>query len=181
MEQTEKKKFDAKNEAFEWIEAIVVSLVAVILVFTFIFRIVSIDGNSMNNTLHDQDRVMISHLFYTPKRGDIVVLGIPNMDKPIIKRIIGMAGDRIEVDYDTDIVKVNGEMVSEPYIKEDMLPKGQVTFPIEVPEGKIFVMGDNRNDSLDSRYYEVGFVDVDDIIGQAMFRLFPFNKIGGLK
>lgn len=172
-----------KSELFEWLETIAFSLVFVILVFTFVFRIVGVDGESMQNTLENGDRLIISHLFYQPKAGDIVVVTQPNaVNKPLIKRIVALGGQTVDIDTERGLVYVDGVVINEPYIKEPTvrIPSPPVTFPYTVPEGCVFVMGDNRNNSLDSRSTDVGPIDERYILGKAVFRIFPFNKFGGL-
>ena len=172
-----------KSELFEWLETVAFSLVAVVLVFTFIFRIVGVDGKSMQNTLQDGDRLIISHLFYQPKAGDIVVVTQPNaVNKPLIKRIIALGGQTVDIDTERGLVYVDGVVINEPYIKEPTvrIPNPPMTFPYTVPEGKVFVMGDNRNNSLDSRSTDVGPIDERYILGKAIFRIFPLNRLGGL-
>ncbi len=172
-----------KKEIFEWLETVAFSLVAVVLVFTFVFRIVGVDGESMENTLYDEDRLIITHLFYQPKAGDIVIITQPNaVNKPLVKRIIAVGGQTVDIDTDRGLVYVDGEVIDEPYIKEPTvkIPSPPMEFPVTVPEGKVFVMGDNRNHSLDSRSTDVGMIDERYILGKAIFRIYPFDRIGGL-
>ncbi|MDF2568208.1 MAG: signal peptidase [Oscillospiraceae bacterium] len=174
--------FNLKREVFEWLEAVVFSMVVVVLLFTFIFRIVGVEGPSMQPTLHTDDRVVISHLFYKPKPKDIIVITQPNsVNKPIIKRIIAVEGQTVDIDFKKGIVKVDGVTLNEPYIAEPTYNQYDVTFPLKVSKGEVFVMGDNRNDSLDSRDSGVGMIDERYILGKAVFRIFPFKSIGVLK
>lgn len=178
VEIKERKGF---TEAVEWLEAVVFSLVLVVLLFTFVFRIVGVDGNSMLPTLTSGDRVIISSFDYKPKNGDIVVVTQPNsLNKPLIKRVIAREYQTIDINFDTGAVTVDGQQLEEDYILELITRKGQgdVTFPLTVPEGKVFVMGDNRNDSLDSRFQMVGLIDERYLLGKAVFRIFPFNTFG---
>lgn len=175
--------FSLKNEIFEWLETIAFSLVAVVLVFTFIFRIVGVDGSSMNHTLQDGDRLIVSHLFYKPKAGDIVIITQPNaVNKPLVKRIIAVGNQTVDIDTDQGLVYVDGQVIDEPYIAEPTtrIPSPPMEFPVQIPEGKVFVMGDNRNKSLDSRSTDVGLIDERYILGKAVFRIYPFKSIGGL-
>lgn len=175
--------FSLKREVFEWLETIAFSLVAVVLIFTFVFRIVGVDGDSMMNTLQDKDRLIITHLFYQPKQGDIVIITQPNsVNKPLVKRIVALGGQTVDIDTDRGLVYVEGKVIDEPYILEPTtyMPASAVEFPYTVPEGKVFVMGDNRNNSLDSRSTGVGPIDERYILGKAIFRIFPFDSIGGL-
>ena len=174
-------RFDLKREVVEWMEAIVYALVAVVLVFTFLFRIVGVDGESMTPTLQDEDRLIVTHLFYDPQPGDIIVTTQPSaVNRPLIKRIIAVEGQTVDINFDTGEVTVDGVTQIEPYIKEPTYNKGDIDFPITVEKGKVFVMGDNRNDSLDSRFSQVGQIDERYILGKAVFRIFPFTSIGGL-
>lgn len=176
------------KDVYEWLDVIVSSMVAVVIIFTFIFRIVAIDGNSMKSTLLDKERVIISDLFYEPQRGDIVVISrntdnSPNVDeyeKPIIKRVIATEGDTVDIDFNNGIVYVNNEPLQEDYIFEPTYRQLDITFPVYVPEDCVFVMGDNRNDSLDSRSSLIGnrgMVNKKYILGHAILRVFPFNKL----
>ncbi len=172
-----------KSELFEWLETIAIALVAVVLLFTFVFRIVGVDGDSMMDTLYDGDRLIVSHLFYKPKAGDIVIITQPNaVNKPLVKRIVALGGQTVDIDTERGLVYVDGKVIDEPYIKEPTvrIPSPPLQFPYTVPEGKVFVMGDNRNNSLDSRSTAVGPIDERYILGKAVFRVFPLNRFGGL-
>lgn len=180
------KKFQEKksvgNEVMEWLESIAVSIFIVILVFTFIFRIVLVDGSSMVPTLEDGQRLIISHLFYTPKQGDIVVANSHGLNKTIVKRVIATEGQTVDIDFENHIVTVDGEVLDEPYINEETSRNdGGYEYPMTVPDGSIFVMGDNRNASTDSRSPYVGCISTDDVLGKALFRIYPFNKFGTVK
>lgn len=174
---------DFRSDLYEWAEAVVFSLSFVVLLFTFIFRIVGVDGISMLNTLQNGDRVIISDINYTPKQGDIIVLSTKALDKPIIKRVIATGGQTVNINYESHQVFVDGKELSEPYIKEPTAFEGvgPVKMPVTVPKGDVFVMGDNRNESLDSRSSEIGMIDIRYILGKAVFRIFPFNGFGLLK
>lgn len=166
-------------DLYSWIEAFVFSLTVVIILFNLILRPVKIDGSSMIPTLYDQDRVMITHLFYEPEQGDIVVINQPNFHhKTLIKRVVATEGQTLDIDYEAGIVYVDGEPLDEPYIKEATRTPGlgAVELPAVVPENCVFVMGDNRNDSSDSR--DIGFVQEKYIMGRAVFRIFPFSRFG---
>ena len=177
---------------FEWLDVVVASIVVVVIVFTFVFRIVAIDGASMNNTLFDGERVVITNMFYQPQRGDIVVISrntentyqVTKNNEPIIKRIIALEGDTVDIDFDNGIVYVNGEALKEDYIKEPTTRQGDVKFPLVVKENCIFVLGDNRNESLDSRSTDIGdngLIDKKYILGHAVLRVLPFEKFGGIE
>lgn len=175
---------------FEWVESAAFAVVVVILIFTFLFRIVGIDGKSMFPTLNDADRVIISNLFFTPQTGDIVVIDMGSNDvvvygkqysKPLIKRVIATGGQTVEVKNDSlgnQSVYVDGQRLEESYINFDTVHKSIPQDRITIPEGYVFVMGDNRGESLDSRMF--GYVDERSIVGKAVFRIFPFNAVGEL-
>ena len=167
---------DAVTSLYEWIEAAVFSLVVVVLVFTFLFRIVGVDGRSMQTTLMNRDLLILSVLPYTPERGDIVVINRYTKE-PLVKRIIAVENDTLSIDEESHKVILNGEVLAESYIQVPTYPEG-LNGTVTVPEGKVFVMGDNRIASLDSR--DLGFIDENDIMGKAVFRIFPFDQFGGL-
>ena len=182
----EKEPAGVKNEILEWCESFVFAMLIVQLLFIFVFRQVMVDGPSMENTLHDGDRLIMTHMNYEPKRDDIVVVySEPCDNKIIIKRVIGIEGDKVVVDYNTNHVYVNDEEISNEHIKaimDDSILFDQTyavsegVYEYEVPEDMIFVMGDNRNNSKDSR--SIGFVENDTVWGHAVFRFYPFNKLG---
>ena len=186
-----KKGFITKKDIFEWLEVIVTAMVAVVVVFTLVFKVVTIDGDSMRETLHNGDKVVISNLFYTPKRGDVVVIS-RNIDNshdqesqaPIIKRVIATEGDIVDIDFSTGIVYVDGVALDEPYTRTPTNLSYDLVFPVKVDEGCVFVLGDNRNDSLDSRSSLIGnngMIDIRYILGKSIVRVFPFDQMGGLE
>ena len=183
-----KKQF--KKDVFDWIEVLVHAILVVVLCFSFLFRIATIDGPSMEDTLHNGEKVIITNLFYTPKVGDIVVVSRnrensvydsdPN-DTPIIKRIIATEGQTVDIDFEEGIVYVDGIALDEPYTKTPTNRKYDIEFPVTVDEGCVFVLGDNRNESWDSRASAIGdygMIDTRYILGHAVYRVFPFDKIG---
>jgi len=179
--ETEKDPFDLKKEIFEWFDAIIFWASIMVLLFSFVFRVVSVDGPSMESTLYTGERLIISHLFYTPKQGDIIVETQPNAeDKPLIKRIIALGGQTIDID-DLGNVLVDGVKIEEDYVNEAVFNGGNRQYPYTVKEGEVFVMGDNRNHSLDSRSTSIGTVDVHYILGKAYFRILPLGRFGFLK
>ncbi len=156
--------------AFEWVSTMIVALVAVACVFALLFRIITVDGVSMTNTLHHGDSLVLTSLFYTPQRGDIVVINRPDGD-PLIKRVIGVGGDHIRIDEITGLVYVNNTLLDEPYVKGGVTPPYEMLAAVTVPEGHLFVMGDNRCDSLDSR--SLGTFPLNQVMGEVTWRLSP--------
>ena len=149
------------------------------IIFISSFRIVIVDGQSMENTLHNWDRVLITNFLYKPKVNDIIFFVPKNIhfeNKPFVKRIIATEGQTINVDAVNHKVYVNGVELNEPYIKELVNYAGNQKFPLTVPQGQVFVMGDNRNNSLDSRTIEVGTVDVRNIMGKVIFLISSNNE-----
>jgi signal peptidase I len=181
LEQDSKngRGYDVKRDIWEWVESIAISVTTLIFIFVFVFRIVGVDGRSMDKTLADGDRLIITSMFYTPAAGDIVVVNQPNeFGKPLIKRIIALEGQTVDIDFETGVVTVDGQVLDEPYISTPTTVYEGVDFPVTVPEGTVFVMGDNRQSSTDSRSEMVGFIDTRYILGKAIFRIFPFNTFG---
>lgn len=169
------KAKDEKLNIFEIFEAIIAAFFVITLIFTFVFRVFSVDGPSMKPTLHDGDKVVVSTIGYSPKKGDIVVLSsTEGLKKPIIKRVIAVAGDKVDINFTTGVVTVNGS--EEHYTDELTTQQFDVAFPIVVPEGTVFVLGDNRSVSLDSRSTQVGCVDERLIVGEVLFRFFPLGN-----
>lgn len=181
MEPEEEQGYNLKRDIWEWVESIAISVTTLIFIFVFVFRIVGISGSSMERTLFDEDRVVISSLFYTPAQGDIVVINQPNeFNEPIIKRIIALENQTVGINFETGEVSVDGVVLSEPYISTPTMVDEGVSFPVTVPAGKVFVLGDNRQNSTDSRSEMIGMIDTRYILGKAFFRIFPFDKIGML-
>lgn len=177
------KRFQRNLDILDWYDALVFALALLVLVFVFVARIVVVRGHSMESTLQDNDRLLVQSTFYTPERGDVVVVdSYINYGKPLVKRVIAKGGDVVDVDTEKGLVYVNGEALQEPYASaEGTLVAGNMPFPLTVPEGSLFLMGDNRQHSTDSRFASVGFVDERDILGKVLLRIFPLNEIGGIE
>lgn len=176
------KRFQRNLDILDWYDALVFALTLLVLIFAFVVRIVVVNGHSMNNTLSNGDRLLVQSTPYTPQRGDVVVVdGYINYGKPLVKRVIAKAGDVVDIDTNAGVVYVNGEALDEPYTAEATYVAGNMPFPITVPEGSLFLMGDNRQHSTDSRFASVGFVDERDILGKVLLRIFPVNEIGKIK
>jgi len=165
-----------KVEIYDWIQSIVSTIIVVMLLFFFVGRQISVEGPSMNQTLHDTDRILITQQYTAPKNGDIVIIHTAHYgDTPIVKRVIAVAGQTIDYDYATSTVYVDGVALDEPYINNPPMRSWIADFSGEmtVPEGFVFVMGDNRNESTDSRSDSVGFVDTRNIVGTVHMIVFP--------
>ena len=180
---TQSKWNSAVRSVFDWIEVFAVSIAVVFVLFTFVARIAVVDGDSMLPTLNDGDKLIVSQLFYTPKQGDIVVCQSKTygLNYPLVKRVIATGGQIVTLDRETWTVTVDGVALEEGYI---LRTAGKMTGwfydedTITVPEGYVFVMGDNRNNSLDSRSYAVGMIDERYIVGKVIFRFMPLNNFG---
>lgn len=188
----EKKEiFSLKAEIFDWLEIVVTAIILLVVLFTFVFKIVTIDGRSMMNTLKEGEKVVISNIGYEPQHEDIVVIS-RNMNNitsgndqsaPIIKRIIATEGQTVNIDFSAGVVYVDGVALDEPYTRTPTNLQNDIRFPVVVPSGCVFVLGDNRNDSTDSRSSmigEEGMIDTRYILGKALYRIFPFDGFGGL-
>lgn len=181
MARALKDRYRRNRGTLEWYDALAVAVAAIAVVFTFAVRVVQVDGSSMNPTLYNGERILIA-TFLQPDYDDVVIIDsyIP-YGKPLVKRVIGKAGDVIDIDFDSGVVYRNGEALDEPYTAEPTWTYESVDFPITVPEGCLFIMGDNRNNSKDSRDEEIGCVDSRDVLGVALYRVMPFDKIGAIQ
>lgn len=165
-----------KMTPHDWMQCVVITVVVGISLFIFVGRRVGVVGDSMLPTLHWNDMIVITDLFYTPKNGDIVVFQVSSdtfNGTPLVKRIIATAGQTIDIDFDTGEVFVDGVLLDEPYINEPTNRRAHFTGPLTIPEGHVFVMGDNRNHSSDSREEHIGCVDTRYILGRVLFLVFP--------
>lgn len=164
------------STVYEWLDSPIYAVLLILIVFTFFVRIVGVSGESMLPTLQDGDWLTVSAVTKSVDRGDIVVVTQPNtLNEPLIKRVIAKGGDTINIDFTTGAVIVNGEIQNEPYIADLTLRKGDFKGETVVPEGMLFVMGDNRNKSLDSRFDVIGLIDERYVLGVANLRIFPLG------
>ncbi len=181
------------REAYEWVQALVCSVLAVVLLFTFAVRLIGVDGHSMVPTLQDGDRLLVLNAMlcggYEP--GDIVVLRKESfLPTPIVKRVVAVEGQVVDIDFTSGTVFVDGKPLQEDYISERTFTAEGTVFPLTVPKGSVFVLGDNRNNSTDSRDARLGTVDERYIIGRAVYLAFPgpdagtgirdYERIGGI-
>ena len=173
------EELSVKAEIFDWLQSIIFAIIACVLLFMFVARVVTVDGGSMNPTLIHGDRLIVSNLDKSYEQGDVVVFVAPEfMDEPLIKRIIATEGQLVEINFDKGIVKIDEQELYEPYIAELTTDEQDYDGPFEVPKGCVFVMGDNRNHSTDSRTEEIGCVDTRYILGKAYFTMFPVKSFG---
>ena len=173
----------ARREAYDWIQSLISALLICVLVFVFVIRIMDVNGSSMVPTLKNGDKVLVSGLLYEPDRGDIVVFKKDsyNDNKALVKRVIAVAGDTVNIDFDNGIVYVNGEAIEEAYLDGSTNYKLDFIGPQTVPENCLFVMGDNRNASTDSRDKRIGMVDKRLVIGKVLLVVYPFSDFGGVE
>ena len=175
--QEQEKQTAKGRDLYEWVQSLVGSVLVVVAIFTFVIRMMGVDGHSMLNTVQHGDRLLVvnSMLYHDYKYGDIVILRKNGVfdDDPIVKRVIAVEGQTVDIDFAEGIVYVDGEALEEDYIREPTYTAEGTEFPLTVPEGSIFVMGDNRNGSSDSRDYRLGTVDTRYVIGKAAFLVFP--------
>ena len=177
QEKNQEEQKISGRELYEWVQALVCSVLAVVMLFTFVIRMIGVDGHSMVPTLQDGDRLLVlnSMLYHDYQYGDIVILKKNEVfgEKPIVKRIIATEGQSVDIDFSTGSVYVDDVLLKEDYINELTFTEEGTEFPLTVPEGSIFVMGDNRNHSNDSRDSRLGTVDTRYVIGKAVFLAFP--------
>lgn len=186
------------KELYSWVETIIQSVMAALMLIAFAANLSVVMGSSMEPTLKENDRLLVIQGFYEPNYGDIVALWADNLfngetgtqGELIVKRIIGLPGDEIDINAVSGVVYRNGEPLREDYIMETIDPDclGNIHYPVTVEDNCVFVLGDNRNHSTDSRYgkndntpYYVGNVDMRYIVGKAVYRIYPFDRIGALE
>ena len=190
MSQKKKKKTEdvspevlARRDTYDWIQSLMSALIFCVVLFVFFVRIIDVIGSSMEPTLYDGDKMLVSDLFYKPKAGDVVVFKKDEYDpdKALVKRVIATEGQVVNIDFDRGIVYIDGVPIEEDYISELTTAKLDFIGPKTVPEGCVFVMGDNRNMSTDSRKTEIGMVDSRLIIGKVYYVIYPLSDAGKLK
>ncbi len=185
------KKSSWKKEAVDYMEIFVFSIACVMLLFSFLFRICTVEGESMENTLYAGEKLVVSDLFYTPERDDIIVFhqtgaGVFALNEPVVKRVIATEGETVTLDYFSNTMRVtvthtdgSSTVLEEPYMKYEGRNRFSGSHTYTVPEGHLFVLGDNRNNSSDSRYTNgIGMVDTRRILGKVLFRITPVSRFG---
>ncbi|WP_251318520.1 signal peptidase I [Flintibacter muris] len=175
-------------EVYDWLQLFLGCVIAAVVLFNCVARLTRVDGSSMDNTLRHGEVMLIWSLGYTPKQGDIVVLNKTSVilqgwsePRAIVKRVVATGGQTVDIDYAAGVVYVDGQPLDEPYLPEEMhLPYGPTMQGThwEVPEGSVFVLGDNRNNSTDSRDVQLGPINTDYILGKAVFALWPLDRFG---
>ena len=176
-EKTAEKQPDRlENSIYDWARSLITAVVGVVLLFTFLARLIGVSGPSMQDTLYTGDRILVlNSMFCDFQPGDVVVVNAYNaqLDDTLVKRIIAVGGQTVDIDFVTGTVYVDGEPLDEPYIKEPTYTTDGTTFPLTLAEDEVFIMGDNRNHSTDSRSTQLGPVKEGYIQGKAILLLFP--------
>ena len=170
----------ARRELYDWIQSLMAALIFCVLLFSLVLRLIDVSGPSMNPTLYEGDKILVSDLFYKPKAGDVVVfrnVNENNEEKALVKRIVATEGQEINIDFEKGVVYVDGEPLDEPYAAEPIHSKLDFIGPKTVPEGCVFVLGDNRNSSRDSRARSIDMVDERLIVGRVYAVVYPIGEI----
>lgn len=183
------KKISFAKELLDYIEVFVCAIGVVILLFSFCFRLCQVKGDSMKNTLLDGEALIVSDLFYEPSREDIIVFHQTGaLNEPVVKRVIATAGETVRIDHSYQTMRItvtdadgNQTVLQEDYMKYDGMPLYVQDMTVTVPEGYLFVLGDNRNDSKDSRHSDIGLVDERRVLGKVLFRVSPFSRFGSVE
>lgn len=195
----EKNSGKPLSDIVGFIETLLITFFLFMLVFTYLISVTTVSGSSMEDTLLPGDKLIVSKLSRNPVPGDIIIIeasdsvtldsnGVPvyntGIGKTIVKRVIASEGQSIDIDFERGAVYIDGIMLDESYVTKGLthLDSGAFTgqYPVTIPEGFVFVMGDNRNVSKDSRSSEVGLIPLEDITGKAVLRIYPFNSFGAV-
>ena len=182
----EEKEGSGEGLLYCWAQALIAAVVGVVLLFTFAVRLIGVSGPSMQDTLYTGDRLLVLNaMFCDFKAGDVVVINDynaePQLNETLVKRIVAVGGQTVDIDFYTGVVYVDGQALDEPYTKEATYTAEGTEFPLTLAEDEVFVMGDNRNHSSDSRDSRIGLIDERYIMGRTFFRLAPLDEIGMLR
>ena len=176
--KAENKKEKAIEGLFSVVGTFLAAMVCVFIAFVFFFRIAAVDGNSMEPNLHSGENVLVTATATLPDYGQIIAIGKSGRDGYMVKRVAARGGDVVKINFNTHMLTVNDRVITEHYhVQGAITVQGDITFPLTVPEGCVFVLGDNRNDSLDSRFSEIGCIRQEEILGVVRCSLFPFGFI----
>ena len=169
----------SRRELYDWLQSLMAALIFCVLLFSFVIRLIDVSGPSMNPTLYEGNKLLVSDLFYKPKAGDVVIFKSDNYDpnKALVKRVVATEGQEVNIDFEHGIVYVDGEPLDEEYAAEPIHNKLDFIGPKTVPDGCVFVLGDNRNSSRDSRAKSIGMVDERLILGKVYAVVYPIGAI----
>ncbi len=178
MKQAKNRRENALSAVYTVTGTFLACVTAVFALFAFCFRLAEVDGNSMEPNLHSGETVFVLQVPGMPDYGQIVAIGSPRTGRSMVKRVLARGGDTVDVNFETHLLTVNGRVIPETYrVLGAITVQGDAVFPLTVPEGSVFVLGDNRNDSLDSRFTEIGCIRQEELLGRVVCRLFPYGTI----